>query len=112
MAASSIGERIRDAREKKGWTRADLARAVGVTQTAAWNWEQRGMKPRGEMLAKLAKALGLSERHLKGTVEAASNAAPDTVAGILEECRKRIAVELGVAPYRVRVSMELTSGDK
>lgn len=110
--ASTMGERIRIAREKKGWSRADLAKAVGVTQTAAWNWEERGMTPRGQMLAKLAKALGLTERQLRGAIDATSKEAPGTVTGILEDCRQRIAVELGVPLYRVRVTMELTSGDK
>jgi transcriptional regulator with XRE-family HTH domain len=112
MAGSTIGERIREAREKKGWSRADLAQAVNVTQTATWNWERRGMRPRGEMLAKLAKALGVSERYLKGAVETGTKAGPNNITEILEECRQRIAVELGVPPYRVRVVMELTSGDK
>ena len=46
------------AREAKGWTRAQLARQVGVRYDVIGRWE-RGALPRPEGLHKLAEVLAL-----------------------------------------------------
>jgi transcriptional regulator with XRE-family HTH domain len=35
----SLGAQIRDARDRKGWTQQDLARALGVNKKTVNNWE-------------------------------------------------------------------------
>ncbi len=56
-AARSIGERIRRARKAKGFSQADLAKRIGVTQPAIANWESGVHDPRRLALAKLADVL-------------------------------------------------------
>ena len=53
----SIGERIRYSRKAKGYSQADLARRVGVSQPAIANWETGLHDPRRLALAKLADVL-------------------------------------------------------
>lgn len=55
--ARSIGDRIKQARKDRGFSQADLARRVGVSQPAIANWESGIHDPRRLMLAKLAEAL-------------------------------------------------------
>ena len=55
--ARSIGDRIRQTRKARGFSQADLARRVGVSQPAIANWESGIHDPRRLMLAKLAEAL-------------------------------------------------------
>lgn len=56
-AARSIGERIKEARKAQGFSQADLARRLGVSQPAVANWESGVHDPRRLMLAALAEAL-------------------------------------------------------
>lgn len=55
--ARSIGERIKQSRKEQGFSQADLARRLGVSQPAIANWESGVHDPRRLMLAKLAEAL-------------------------------------------------------
>lgn len=57
VSARSIGDRIKQARKSRGFSQADLARRVGVSQPAIANWESGVHDPRRLMLAKLAEAL-------------------------------------------------------
>lgn len=52
------GEEIRRAREAKGWSQADLARAIGVSQPAIQKIE-RGDVIKSKYLPDIAKSLGL-----------------------------------------------------
>jgi transcriptional regulator with XRE-family HTH domain len=54
-----LGERIRLAREKAGFTQAQLAARIGSTQPALARLEAGGVTPSLETLGRLAKALGL-----------------------------------------------------
>lgn len=56
-AARSIGERIKQARKAHGFSQADLAGRLGVSQPAIANWESGVHDPRRLMLAALAEAL-------------------------------------------------------
>jgi len=53
-----VGQRIRMARERKGWTQTELAREVGVADAQISRWETGRTMPRHEALEALAKALG------------------------------------------------------
>lgn len=53
----SIGDRIRHARKINGFSQADLAKRVGVSQPAIANWETGVHDPRKMVLARLADVL-------------------------------------------------------
>ena len=57
VVSDSLGMRIRRARERKRWTQAQLARAVGVSSRAVGDWERDVKAPRNRMGA-LEEVLG------------------------------------------------------
>jgi phage repressor protein C with HTH and peptisase S24 domain len=59
-----IGERIRQAREKKRLTQEQLGQLVGVTDAAVSQWETGGIQPAQKNLAKIAQALGVTRMWL------------------------------------------------
>ena len=63
---ASIGERIRAARKQAGLNQTALAARVGVSQPAVATWESGVHDPRRLMIAKIAKALGVSSDWLGG----------------------------------------------
>ncbi|HAS86483.1 MAG TPA: helix-turn-helix domain-containing protein [Candidatus Competibacteraceae bacterium] len=73
MELLTLAERITYARERKGWQKIDLARAVGVSSASVTQWEQgqtKGLKP--ENLVAVARALEVSTDWLgakKGPME-------------------------------------------
>ena len=56
----SIGEKIKQAREKKGWTQAKLGKELGVTQQMIGIYEKNQRKPKAETIQKIADALEIS----------------------------------------------------
>src|ERR1041385_5634741 len=55
-----ISNRIKETRELRGLTASELARRVGVTSTAVWNWEKNSIRPRPPALEAIARVLGVS----------------------------------------------------
>ena len=55
--SNELGRRIRAARERKGWTQAELGQAIGVGQRTVGNWERGATVPKNRMGA-LVDALG------------------------------------------------------
>jgi transcriptional regulator with XRE-family HTH domain len=64
MLKVSVGARIRDQREARKMSQAELAKLVGLSSAAIWNWETKGRVPRRQVLAKVAEALNVSEQYL------------------------------------------------
>lgn len=66
MYLMTTGQRIKLAREKKGWTQTELAKQVGVTAQSVQQWEdpEAGARPRPSRLKTVAKALGVTESWL------------------------------------------------
>ena len=61
----SMGQRIAELREAKGWSQAELARLVGVTRASANQWETGETKNiKNAHFSRLAAVLGCSERRL------------------------------------------------
>ena len=56
----SVGERIRVARQARGWTQSDLAQAVRVSRSAVAQWETDRAGQLREHLSDVADVLGLS----------------------------------------------------
>ena len=59
-----IGTRIRAAREEQGWTRDQLAAAVGVSRSAVAQWETGRAGQVTTNLTRVAGALGIGVEHL------------------------------------------------
>ncbi len=50
---------IRQLREERGWSRADLGRQLGLSQGSIVDWEHGLSHPRGRMLLRLAHLFGV-----------------------------------------------------
>lgn len=61
----STGQRIKEAREAKGWTQDDLADALKTSRTLVSNWERDETIPRGSTRLKIANALEVSTEWLR-----------------------------------------------
>jgi transcriptional regulator with XRE-family HTH domain len=61
-----MGERIRRARERKGWNQSELARRVHKSRQHLSQLEQGRQQPRGELLIALARVLGVTTDYLYG----------------------------------------------
>ena len=57
---NTTGERIQEARKKKGFTQKELAEKIGVTEQTVGNYETDNRNPNLDTLALIAKALGES----------------------------------------------------
>ena len=77
LKGDTRGERIKDARLRKGWTQQQLADAVGVSQPAIGLWERGKRDILADNLMALAKALGVSVEELAGMLD---DQEPDFVA--------------------------------
>lgn len=71
-----------------------------MTQTCVWNWEAGYTKPRPRSLGALASALKVSVEHLE-TGSPVERPGPDTVEGVLDEAKIRLAGLLGLPMSRI-----------
>lgn len=61
-----IAERIKELRQARGWTQADLARRLGVTRNGVNSWEQWLSMPSPASLVDLARLFSVSTDYLLG----------------------------------------------
>jgi len=61
-----IGERISQARTRRGWNQSELARRLGKPRQHLSQIEQGKQQPRAELLIDLATVLGVSTDYLLG----------------------------------------------
>src|SRR5438874_77480 len=104
-----MGSRIEQTRTARGISRSALAKLVGVTPAAVWNWEENDTKPRLAALTETAKVLGVTEEYLTKGAGTGSPAPPSprqTVAVIIEDARNEIALLMGLPPSRVQLKLE------
>lgn len=59
-------ERIKELRQSRGWTQADLARRLGVTRNGVNSWEQGLSMPSPASLVDLARMFSVSTDYLLG----------------------------------------------
>jgi transcriptional regulator with XRE-family HTH domain len=59
-----IGERIRAARQERGWTQEQLAEAVGVSRSAVAQWETGRAGQLTGNLSRIAEVLSVGIEHL------------------------------------------------
>ena len=102
----SFGERLRSAREARKLSPSELARRVGVTPTAVWNWENQGIVARRDTLAKLARELGVSEAFLLAGKMGGAEVPSQNVASIVAEAREKIAAVTGYPINSVKLHLE------
>ena len=62
---STVGSRIREARESKGWTQDDLAQRLSTSRTLVSSWEGDKTVPRGGTRLKIANAMDVSTEWLR-----------------------------------------------
>ena len=61
-----IGERISQARTRRGWNQSELARRLGKPRQHLSQIEQGKQQPRAELLVEIATVLGVSTDYLLG----------------------------------------------
>lgn len=59
-----FAEKVRDAREKCGFSQTELAEKIGISKRSVIAYESGEKEPRHSTLMKLAKALGVSTKFL------------------------------------------------
>src|SRR4051794_27117000 len=71
-AADWFGRKLRELREKAGWSRADLASRANVSERAIVQWELAEREPSWSMVLAVADALGVSCEEFRGEAGAGS----------------------------------------
>lgn len=66
LKRTPFGQRLFDARQLKGLSQHQVAKAIGVTQTTYSDWERTECSLKPEVLPQLAQILGVSVDHLLG----------------------------------------------
>ena len=116
----TMADRIQRTREERKLTASELARKLGVTSTAVWNWEKNGRRPRHAVLSDLSKTLGVSAEWLLSgkserdnadaepgmAVKSSENGKTQTVAEIIENTRRQIEKITAVPYERVKIRVE------
>lgn len=101
-----MAARIRDLIAAKGITSAELARRVGVTPTAVYNWEI-GSKPRPESLAKIARELDTTIEYILTGLNGSRESRQETVSEIVSRAEADLARAMGYVVGRVRVRFDV-----
>jgi transcriptional regulator with XRE-family HTH domain len=114
----TFGQRVTRLRMARGLSASALARGVGYTPTAIWNWENDNTRPRYMTLRKLAEILGVSMEYLDtGSTDDKQVASPHnesqstanrSVAEIMEDARRHIAQASGLPISRVQLNVQFT----
>jgi transcriptional regulator with XRE-family HTH domain len=95
-----------------------FSKKMGVSSTAAWNWDWENTTPTPDKLPKIAQVLGVSVEYLQGANVAPSaphRATPprdggkETLDVVLAEASSRIAALLGIEADRVVITFNLKS---
>lgn len=69
----SLGDNIKKARMEKGYSQAELADQIGVSQAAIYYWESGKRRPNTEIIKKIADKLDVSPTYLMGWEDEATN---------------------------------------
>lgn len=101
----TLADRVRDAREQKGWTQQQLADRAGVSQATIGNIEA-GTRSHPRSLLKIAAALGRRPEWLQtGRGQELEDQSPSSVSEPVAPYEPTISVALaGLEPYIKRVN--------
>ena len=64
----TVGPRIREARQRSGWTQHELAAAIHQHPNSLSRWERDGVRPSIDVLAAIAGATNVSADFLLGLI--------------------------------------------
>ena len=112
----SFHDRLRAARKDANLSVNAFAKKMGISSTAAWNWDWENTTPTPDKLPKIAEVLGVSVEYLQGANVAPSPPRPaapaagdgkETLDIVLAEASSRIAALLGINADRVIVTFNL-----
>lgn len=116
MSSKNFSQRLSALRTEKGLSKSGLARALGVTPTCVWNWEEGNTHPRADALARLAAKLGTTPEFLElgsgGNVHHLEFDAPaqtrpgESVAEVVRRAREAVAAAAGLSIDQVRITIE------
>lgn len=101
---------IRKRRREIGLNVPDLAREVGVSETAAWNWDRGTSIPKDELVAPIANALGISASKLReGLVRRrpSPGSQGSTLDRILLEARENVARYMRIDADRIDLQLSI-----
>lgn len=65
----NIGERIKIERERRGWSKVELAKRSGVSDRCIGHYEHGQREPQFEAIGKIMKAMGFQMQFVKEGVE-------------------------------------------
>ena len=100
-APSALAARLTELRERRGFSIAQMATRLGVSRQALWYWETGQRAPRKNLLQRIAREFGVSERDLTLSAEDRSSAP-----GSIQALKELVAAQCGVASERVKIAVE------
>jgi transcriptional regulator with XRE-family HTH domain len=68
---AEFGDRLKQARQKKGWNQEQLAKETGLTQASISQYEKGVRLPPPKIMEQLAESLGVTKDFLAGDEEGA-----------------------------------------
>ena len=77
-STETFGDRLRRLRAARGLTQGDLGRKIALSQRMVAYYESQGGTPAPPLVAKIAKALGVSSDELLGIKQSGATSGPDT----------------------------------
>ena len=98
-----VSRRIREAREGRGWSRAELGTRAGLSERALRSYEGGHRSPTCETLAQLADALGVGRGWLLGDDEGQPAPTPEAVEQMMGSEAGRDAVLGGLSRFVSKV---------
>lgn len=91
--SEALGDQLKRFRETKGWSQAEAAMRIGVSESVVWRWEGGSRKPMGRYLARVYQLLGGDPRP-----------GPATVGECLKRHREQAGLTLMAMAKRLRVA--------
>lgn len=88
MGQDSTGKKIKETREKAGFTQSQLAEAVGTTSQNISQYERGLRKPKYETLLKIANALNSDVRNFYSEDQISGFLIHEALGNVLEESKK------------------------
>lgn len=114
-APEGLPERLRRLRQERGLSRAALSEQTGFSKPTIWGWETGRTMPRKDNLLILSGIYGLTEQQLLFGKEnsplhqakkATSEAYTQSLKGVIELSKTRIAEAAGVNKLKVHIYIE------
>jgi DNA-binding XRE family transcriptional regulator len=99
--AEPLSTKLNRLRRERGLTLAQVAEVLGVSKPTVWAWEKGKARPLPDRIGAIAGVLGVKPEELE---ELPGN---DQHAGLVQDCRVRIATAYGTHPSKVRIMIEV-----